>query len=107
MDFDSHFIFAQAPTHELKDRMQLVLVLTNGDLRAVDIFDLADPKSERELMETILKYESMEPGSFGPHGYFDDYKFFWTDTNGFKTEMKLSLKLKEGIQDGENLPDQS
>lgn len=107
MDLDSMYIFAQAPTHDIKDRVQLVLVLTNGDLRAVDSFDLVSDAEEVRLKETILKYGELEPGTTGPHGYFEDYKFFWTDAHGFKTEMKLSLKSKEDIPYAENLPNQS
>lgn len=105
MDLESMYIFAQAPTHDIKDSVQLVLVLANGDLRAVDTFSLRD--DEPRLKETIVKYSELEPQTTGPHGYFEDYKFFWIDANGFKTEMKLSLKPKEDKEYAENLPDQS
>ena len=106
MDLDKTFIFAQAPAHDIKDSVQLVLVLANGDLRPVESFNLADQERETALKETIVKYEGLEAGTMGPHGHFEDYKFFWTDAHGFKTEMKLSLKPKEDEQHGENLPNQ-
>lgn len=107
MELDKTFIFAQAPTHDIKDSVQLVLVLANGDLRPVESFSLADQEREKQLKETIVKYEELAPGAMGPHGRFDDYKFFWTDAHGFKTEMKLSLKPKEELDNGEDIPNQS
>lgn len=88
-----------------KDKVQLVLVLSNGDLRAVEFFDLSNEEEVSKLKEVIKTYEQLPKGQRGPHGMFEDYKFFWTDTNGVRIEVGLSLK--EDNSNVENLSNQS
>lgn len=107
MELGKMVIRAKRPVHANKDTVQLVLVLQNGDLRAVDIYNLNDPASEEKLKEAINFYNTSARGVTGPHGYFEDHKFFWTDTNGVKMEMSLDLITEEELEDGSNLPDQS